>query len=158
MGIAALCCGIAGILLGLIPFMFIATGALATCAIVFAATGIHRTVRNEATNRGMAVIGLITGVVAAFVALWGASIVFGGLNSLGNDLGRVQSDTGANAARLSRDLHIAAYDEQRLIRQGEFIGNLGASPVTPPTPVTVQLLRPNGRVRRPCAHAVATRT
>ena len=143
MGIAALCCGIAGILLGLIPFMFIATGALAACAIVFAATGMQRAARHEATNRGMAVGGLIAGVVAALVALWGASIVFGGLHSLANDLGTVQSDTGANAAHLSRDLHIAAYDEQRLIRQGEFIGNLGGSPVTPPTPVTVrQLLTP----------------
>ena len=143
MGVAALCCGIAGILLGLIPFMFFATGALAACAIVFAATGIQRANRHEATNRGMAVGGLIAGVIAALVAIWGTSIVFGGLSSLGDDLGRVQSDTGANAVRLPHDLHIAAYDEQRLIRQGEFIGNLSGSPVTPPTPVTVRFPVPS---------------
>jgi hypothetical protein len=136
MGVAALCCGIAGILLGLIPFMFLATGALGACAIVFAATGIQRAARHEATNRGMAVGGLIAGVIASLVAIWGAAIVFGGLNSVSNDLGRVASDTGANAVRLPYDQHIAAFDEQRLIHQGEFIGNLHGSPVTPPTPVT----------------------
>jgi hypothetical protein len=150
MGIAALCCGVAGMLLGLIPFMFIATGALAACAIVFAATGIQRAGRHEATNRGMAIGGLITGVIAALMALWGAIIVFSGLHSLGNDLGMVQSDTGASAARLQHDLHVAAYDEQRLIRQGAFIGNISGSRVTPPTPVTV-------RLRVPQAAAALTR-
>ena len=139
MGVAALCCGIAGILLGLVPFMFFATGALAACAIVFGATGIHRAARHEATNRGMAVAGLIAGVIAALVALWGTAIVFGGLHALSDDLGRVQSDTGAHAVRLPNDQRIAAHDAQRLIREGEFIGNLSAppSPVTPPTPVTI---------------------
>lgn len=135
-GIAALCCGIAGILTGIVPFMFLTSAALAGCALVFGAVGIQRVGRHEATNRGVAIAGLITGAIAAILAAWGIAIVFGGLNSLGNDLNRVQHDTGARAARLATDQHLVAYQEHRLIREGEFIGNLSATPPTAPTPVT----------------------
>lgn len=39
LGIAALCCGLVGILVGLIPFMFLASGALGILAIVFGIVG-----------------------------------------------------------------------------------------------------------------------
>lgn len=145
MAIAALCCGIVGIIVGLVPFMFIASGALAISAILSGAVGIQRAARHEATNRSMAIAGLITGVIAAILAAWGTAIVFGGLNSLGNDLNRVQSDTGARAARLASDQHIAAYQEHRLIREGEFLGNISASPATAPTPVTERSMVPAAR-------------
>lgn len=89
LGIAALCCGLVGILLGLIPFLFIVTGALAILAIVFGFIGIGRARSREATNRGMSIGGVITGLIAAALAIWGVTTVISGLHRLNNDINNV---------------------------------------------------------------------
>jgi EamA domain-containing membrane protein RarD len=73
LGIAALCCGLIGVLVGLIPAVFLGSGALGILGITFGIIGIRRVKRGEATNRGMAIIGLITGVIAAALAIWASS-------------------------------------------------------------------------------------
>ena len=116
LAIAALCCGLIGILVGLIPLMFLAAGALGILAIVFGIVGIRRVGRGEASNRGMAIAGLVAGIVAFALAIWGISIVFSGLNDLSNELNKI--DTGNASAA-----HAVTHQEAHLIHQSWFVGN-----------------------------------
>jgi hypothetical protein len=75
LGIAALCCGLVGILVGLVPLMFLASSALGVVAIVFGMIGIRRISRGEASNRAIAIAGLATGVAAFALSLAGLTIV-----------------------------------------------------------------------------------
>jgi len=63
-----LCCGLIGMLTGLVPIMFLASGALGIVAIVFAVIGMRRAKHGEASNRGMAIIGLGAGIALAPVS------------------------------------------------------------------------------------------
>lgn len=118
LGIAALCCGLVGILVGLIPFMFLGAGALGILSIVFGAVGIRRVGRKEASNRGMAIAGLITGLAAFAMSIWGMVIVFSGMNQLSHDI-----DNSLNSAPASQAQHTVAHQEARMIHQGLWIGN-----------------------------------
>jgi hypothetical protein len=59
LGVAALCCGLVGILMGLIPIMFLASGTLGILAVVFGFIGLLPAQRKEASNRGVAIAGLV---------------------------------------------------------------------------------------------------
>lgn len=118
LGIAALCCGLVGILVGLIPFMFLASGALGILAVVFGLVGIRRVGRREASNRGMAIAGLVTGVIAFAMAIWGISIIMSGLNSLSGDLDHASSGNTVSSAT-----HAATSQEDHLVHEGLWIGN-----------------------------------
>lgn len=120
LAIAALCCGLVGILVGLIPLMFLAAGALAILAIVFGIVGIRRVSRREATNRGMAIAGLIAGVAAAAMAIWGISIVFSGINQLDNEINKLDSSTGTAQVHAQR---VVNHQEHRMIAQDIFVAN-----------------------------------
>lgn len=120
LAIAALCCGLVGILVGLIPLMWIAAGALAILAIVFGIVGIRRVGRREATNRGTAIAGLIAGVAAAGMAIAGIAIFFSSLSRLDHNLSNLNSSSGAAQVR---DQHVVSHQEQKLIAQDVFIGN-----------------------------------
>jgi hypothetical protein len=121
LGIAALCCGLVGILIGVVPIMFLASGALGIVAIVFGLVGIRRAQRGEASNRGMAIIGLGSGVGASILAITGIVIVFSGLNTLSHDLGNAAGSTTAPAA--AHATQVATVQEDHLIHQDLFIGN-----------------------------------
>lgn len=71
--------------------MFLASGALGILAVVFGLVGIRRAGRREASNRGMAIAGLVTGVIAFAMAIWGISVILSGLNSLSGELDRASS-------------------------------------------------------------------
>jgi hypothetical protein len=58
---------------------------------VFGFIGLRRAQRKEASNRGMAIAGLVTGVAAFALAIWGVVIVFKGLNTLSSDLDNAAS-------------------------------------------------------------------
>ena len=113
--------GIVGILVGLIPIMFLASGTLAVLAITFGSIGIRRAKRGEATNRGMAITGLITGLIAAALAAWGIFIVFSATNKLADDLSKIGTDT--TPAQTQSYQRTADLQLHRLIHQGNFIGN-----------------------------------
>ena len=119
LGIATLCCGLVGILVGLIPFMFLASGALGILAIVFGIIGIRRAGRREASNKGMAIAGLATGVAAFALAITGIIIVVTGLNSVSNDLD--QLDTHIAPAPAAQ--HAVTHQEARMVHQDLWIGN-----------------------------------
>jgi len=121
LGIAALCCGLVGMLIGVVPIMFLASGALGILAIVFAVIAVRRARRGEASNRGMAIVALGTGVGASILAITGIVIVFSGLNTLSHDLGNAASSTTAPAA--AHATQVATSQEDHLIHQDLFIGN-----------------------------------
>ena len=121
LGIAALCCGLVGLLIGLVPLLFLASGALGILAIVFAITGLRRAQRGEASNRFMAIVALGTGIGASILAITGIVIVFSGLNTLSHDLSNTTGSTTAPAA--AHATQVATSQEDRLIRQDLFIGN-----------------------------------
>lgn len=120
-GIAALCCGLVGMLTGLVPIMFIASGALGIVAIVFAVIGMRRAKQGEASNRGMAIIGLGAGIGASILAITGIVIVFSGLSTLSHDLYNATGTASAPATAYAT--HVATSQEERMIQQALFIGN-----------------------------------
>jgi hypothetical protein len=119
-GIAALCCGLVGMLAGLVPIMFLASGALGIVAIVFAVIGMRRAQHGQATNRGMAIIGLGAGIGASILAIVGIIIVFSGLNTLGRDL---YNATGTTTPATAYATHVVTSQEEHMIHQDLFIGN-----------------------------------
>jgi hypothetical protein len=121
LGIAALCCGLVGMLIGLVPLLFLASGALGIVAIVFAVIALRRAQRGEASNRSMAIVALGTGIGASILAITGIVILFSGLNALNHDLSdTVSSTTAPAAAHATRG---ATSQEDHLIHQALFIGN-----------------------------------
>jgi hypothetical protein len=121
LGIAALCCGLVGMLIGLVPVMFLASGTLGILAVVFAITGMRRAQHGEASNRSMSIVALGAGIGASILAITGIVIVFSGLHTLSHDLYNAASSTSAPAT--AHATQVATSQEQHLIEQGLFIGN-----------------------------------
>jgi hypothetical protein len=121
LGIAALCCGIAGILLGQVPLLFLGSGALGVLAIVFGIIGIRRALHREASNRAMAVTGVVTGVIALALAIWGVSIIVSGMNTVSGELDNLDHGTGPTPA--TETAHTVINQEDLLVHQALFLGN-----------------------------------
>jgi hypothetical protein len=125
LGIAALCCGLVGVAVGLIPLMFVLSGILGILAIIFGAIGFRRVSRHEASNKWQALIGLIAGVVSTVLAIVGIVIIVSSLNKVSKDLNSQQSNisTGAAQSTITADQQRVSYHEHQLIDRGFFIGN-----------------------------------
>jgi len=121
LGIAALCCGIAGILLGQVPLLFLGSGALGILAVVFGIIGIRRARRRQASNRAMAVTGVVTGVIALALAIWGVSIIVSGMNTVSGELDNLDHGTGTTPA--TETAHTVINQEDLLVHQALFLGN-----------------------------------
>lgn len=120
LGIAALCCGVAGILAGLVPILFVATAALGLLAIVFGIFAIHHVSTGKSSNRVISIGGLVTGVIAFGLAVWGVSVIFAGLAALSHDLDELDSAGASPAAQIA---HVVTHQEAFLLHQSLFIGN-----------------------------------
>lgn len=118
-GVGALCCGLAGILIGLVPILFQASGALGIVGIVLGFTGLRRVSRGEASNQGIAIAGLVTGILALGLAIYGLSVVVTGLQQLNTDID--QSLNGAHV--LVQVQHVVLQQETHLIHRLLWIGN-----------------------------------
>jgi MFS superfamily sulfate permease-like transporter len=77
-GVAALVVGVVSLVLALLVVYFPLAAVLGIVAIVLGIVGMSRASRGQATNRGQALAGLVTGIVGLFVAL----IVGAALSSL----------------------------------------------------------------------------
>jgi hypothetical protein len=119
LGVAALACGLAGILLGQVPLLFFGSGALGVLAIVFGVIGIRRALRGSASNRAMAVTGLVAGVVASGLAVWGVVIIMSGLNTVSGELDHLDHGTAPTA----QASHAVVNQEDLLVHQSLFLGN-----------------------------------
>ncbi|CAN5755188.1 hypothetical protein BH20ACT1_BH20ACT1_11650 [soil metagenome] len=78
-GIAALVVGIVSLVLSWIPFLGL---LLAIVAIVLGILGIRKASKGEATNKGMAITGVVTGGLALLV---GAFVTIGTIAFFGSD-------------------------------------------------------------------------
>ncbi|MCL2584732.1 MAG: DUF4190 domain-containing protein [Streptosporangiales bacterium] len=117
--VTAVCCGLAGILIGLIPILFQAAGALGIVGIVLGFIGLRRVSRGESSNQGMAIAGLVTGILALGLAVYGLSVVVTSLHQLEVDI-----DHGLNGARaLTRAQHVILGQETHVIHRLLWIGN-----------------------------------
>jgi Septum formation len=76
-GFAALILGIIGVLVGLIPALFLVAGILAVIALVLGFVGYSRVQRGEATNATTAMWGIITGAIAMILSVVGLLIQTG---------------------------------------------------------------------------------
>jgi hypothetical protein len=85
LALAALICGIVGILFGFIPFTFWVAGVLAVVAIPLALASLGRAKRGAA-SKGLTWAGLAAGVVALVLAIVGAVVVFTAVSELSDSL------------------------------------------------------------------------
>jgi hypothetical protein len=95
LGIVALILGIIGLVSGLIPLFFWFAIAMGVVALVLGLVGRARVKRGVATNRKSALFGVLTGVGAIAIGIWGATIVFGAVNQLDEDLSEISNDVDA---------------------------------------------------------------
>jgi hypothetical protein len=65
LGVSALVLGIVGVVLAWVPFLGFILGVLAT---VFGAVGLSYARKGKATNKGMAIAGLVLGIIA--IVFW----------------------------------------------------------------------------------------
>jgi uncharacterized membrane protein HdeD (DUF308 family) len=69
MGVAALVVGVVALVLAVLIVFFPIAGLLGIIAIILGAIGMGRGSRGEADNRGQALAGLITGILALLLAI-----------------------------------------------------------------------------------------
>jgi hypothetical protein len=68
-GTTALVLGIVGLLISFIPFVGVIGAICGLIAIVFGFLGLGRVKRNEANNRGLAIAGIVTGILAIVITV-----------------------------------------------------------------------------------------
>ncbi|WP_199038654.1 DUF4190 domain-containing protein [Glycomyces salinus] len=66
LGTAGLVCGVIAVALSLVPGLNVFTWPLGVLAIVFGAVGWSRANRSQATNKNVAIAGLVLGIVSFF--------------------------------------------------------------------------------------------
>ncbi|WP_037647883.1 DUF4190 domain-containing protein [Streptomyces flavidovirens] len=71
MGVTALVLGISGVVLGLMVFLFWMSWLPALLALIFGIVGLGHVRKGMATNRGMALTGMVLGVVGLLLAVGG---------------------------------------------------------------------------------------
>lgn len=69
MGVAALVVGVVALVLAVLIVFFPLAGLLGLIAVILGAIGMSRASRGEASNRGQALSGLITGLIALILAI-----------------------------------------------------------------------------------------
>ncbi|MGY0017984.1 DUF4190 domain-containing protein [Streptomyces sp. YJ-C3] len=103
LGTAALILGIIGALSGLIPIMFWLAGVLGVVALILGLTGRGRAKRGEATNKGVALAGVILAVLSLGLATFGAYTTFKAVGDAVDEINKSVSDTKAKDTKTSGD-------------------------------------------------------
>ncbi|WAL95153.1 DUF4190 domain-containing protein [Streptomyces sp. Je 1-369] len=102
LGVASLVLGIIGVLCGLVPLLFWASGILAVLALVFGCVGIGRARRGQADNKGVAIWGTSLGGVAAILAVVGLVITVTVVNDTVDELHGTGGKQESSAGKVSR--------------------------------------------------------
>lgn len=109
LGVAGMVCGIIGLVLGFIPLFGIFFAVpLGILGVVFGAVGLRRAKRGEANNRGMAIAGLVTGILALVVGIILFAAIYSAANKLHNDLNNISTTSSnyqGNQQRVDHDEH-----------------------------------------------------
>jgi hypothetical protein len=97
LALAALICGIVGILFGFIPLTFWVAGVLAVVSIPLALASLGRA-RKGAASKGLTWAGLAAGVVALVLAVVGAVIFFTAVSELSDSLQQTSDQLNQTSA------------------------------------------------------------
>ncbi|MCF3963346.1 DUF4352 domain-containing protein [Streptomyces fuscigenes] len=97
LGIAALILGLVGALSGLVPVLFWLAGVLGLIGLILGLAGQGRAKRGEATNKGVARIGALLGLVAMIVAVIGAVITFRAVGDAVDQIDKAAAGSSASA-------------------------------------------------------------
>jgi len=84
--VAALCCAITGVVLGLIPILAVPALVLGILGLVFGIVGTKRAAERH-LKRGMAITGIVLGVIAVVLAIAGFVIVNNAFNNFSSSMG-----------------------------------------------------------------------
>ncbi|MFD7549685.1 DUF4190 domain-containing protein [Streptomyces sp. NPDC059816] len=116
MGIAALVLGVVGVLLGLVVIFFWMSWLPALLALVFGCIGLSHVRKGVATNRGMALAGVILGVVGLLVSVGGGALTVWTLNDVTeearDDAVAAEASTAAEEAAEERERHKEREEER----------------------------------------------
>jgi hypothetical protein len=91
-------CGIVGLLLALSVILSFVGGPLGIVAVVLGIIGVRRVGRGEATNRGMAITGIVTGAIAVAVAAAAIALIISSADEI-EDLGDCLEDANTEQER-----------------------------------------------------------
>ncbi|WP_370412264.1 DUF4190 domain-containing protein [Streptomyces fradiae] len=97
LGVAALVLGIVGLVTAIIPFLFWLGAILGLLALIFGIVGTARAGKGLATNKGMAVTGLVLGVLAMIVAVVWVIVFATAVKEAAKDIEDAQYPKGGSA-------------------------------------------------------------
>jgi hypothetical protein len=146
-GITALVVGLIAICLGLIPLFGLGAIIGGIIAVVFGLLGFARARRGVATNRKMAMIGTIAGVLGGALGVWGLVIVNNAFTELDNTIKGAAPSAAAPAAP-------GAPADPGAPDQASTTGTFGQN-ITWPDGVAVTVSEP--KAYRPSSSAAASR-
>ncbi|MGW8955007.1 DUF4190 domain-containing protein [Streptomyces sp. NPDC055709] len=96
LGTAALILGIIGALSGVIPLFFWLAGILGLIALILGLSAKGRVKRGEATNKGVAITGVVLGLVSLILSVVGAVITFKAVDDAVDEINKATSGTSAS--------------------------------------------------------------
>ncbi|MFC5805487.1 DUF4190 domain-containing protein [Streptomyces formicae] len=96
LGTAALILGIIGALSGVIPFFFWLAGILGLIGLILGFSARGRVKRGEATNKGVALAGVILGLVSLVLSVVGAVITFKAVGDAVDEINKATSGSSAS--------------------------------------------------------------
>ena len=136
-GITALVVGLIAICLGLIPLFGLGAIIGGIVAVTFGSLGIGRARRGVASNKKMSVTGVIAGVLAGALGVWGLVIVGNAFNELSSTINGARPSIGVPAGAPAAPGGTSAADPESTT------GAFGQS-ITWPDGVAVTVLAPEG--------------
>ncbi|MEU2428002.1 DUF4190 domain-containing protein [Streptomyces sp. NPDC007861] len=96
LGTAALVLGIIGALSGVIPFFFWLAGILGLIGLILGFAARGRVKRGEATNKGVALAGVVLGLVSLALSVVGAVITFKAVGDAVDEINKATSGSSAS--------------------------------------------------------------
>ncbi|MFE1173198.1 DUF4190 domain-containing protein [Streptomyces sp. NPDC058773] len=107
MGLTALVLGIVGVVLGLLVILFWLSWLPALLAVVFGSIGLSQARRGRATNKGMALTGVVLGAAGLLVAAGGAVLTVTAVQKVADKARAEVADVKASASASEKARHLA---------------------------------------------------
>lgn len=130
MGITALVLGIVGVVLGLLIILFWMSWLPALLAVVFGSVGLSQARRGRATNKGMALAGVILGVVGLLAAAGGAVLTVTTVKKVTDDARAKVKEVKASASASEKARHLS-FGESYTFENGLKVTVAEPKPYTP---------------------------
>ncbi|BCK66738.1 hypothetical protein Srufu_006910 [Streptomyces libani subsp. rufus] len=130
MGITALVLGIVGLVLGLLIILFWMSWLPALLAVIFGSVGMSQARRGRATNKGMALAGVILGVVGLLAAAGGAVLTVTAVKKVTDDARAKVKEVKASASASEKARHLS-FGESYTFENGLKVTVAEPKPYTP---------------------------